>query len=100
MTSTAEVPAEAASVDPENLVAVERGNTDDFSFLFQAAKKKEAGPTEGKQRRRRLGKNTALQTSPDEKENAPQRNALEPSRLTRRTSGIHELHKMLGTRGL
>ena len=100
VTSTAEAPAEAASVDPEKLAAVERGNTDDFSFLFQAAKKKEAGPTEGKQRRRRLGKNTALQTSPDEKENAPQRNALEPSRLTRRTSGIHELHKMLGTRGL
>jgi len=86
------------AVEPEKLAAIERGNTDDFSFLFQAAKK-EVAPVEGKQRRRRLGKNTALQTSPDEKENVPHRNALEPSRLTRRTSGIHELHKMLGTGG-
>ena len=86
------------AVEPDKLAAIERGNTDDFSFLFQAAKK-EVAPVEGKQRRRRLGKNTALQTSPDEKENAPHRNALEPSRLTRRTSGIHELHKMLGTGG-
>ena len=90
--------ATQAAVQPEKFAAIERGNTDDFSFLFQAAKK-EVAPAEGKQRRRRLGKNTALQTSPDEKENVPQRNALEPSRLTRRTSGIHELHKMLGTGG-
>ena len=43
--------ATQAAVQPEKFAAIERGNTDDFSFLFQAAKK-EVAPAEGKQRRR------------------------------------------------
>jgi len=88
--SPAPAPASAPAPAP-----AEAGD-DDFAFLFNSSK---PPAKKGGKRRRKLGSNLALQTSPDEKENHGgnpgwKGDRAEP-RLTRRTSGIQELHNML-----
>ena len=71
----------------------------DFGFLLNPNLGKVGAGAKKGGRRRRLGQNTALQTSPDEKENAPHStwrgNQTEKPALTRRASGIGELHSIL-----
>ena len=89
----------ATSRAPPEAEAEAETDDGDFGFLLNPNLGKVGAGAKKGGRRRRLGQNTALQTSPDEKENAPhgtwRGNQTERPALTRRASGIGELHSIL-----